>query len=237
ILLSIALIKRERIWCSRRQLGVVAFSAFLFAVNLFIYHKNIGYVGGGIATLLGNFQVFVLAGYGVIVLKEKLNLKLIVAIPLALFGISMIIGFEWSGLAENLKMGLLFGCMGALVYGLFLISLRKSQKEIEPLSPIVFIAMLSIMCSIMLAVMSKSAGESLSISGFQTVGSLIAYGIVGQVTGHIFLTKGISNTAPSKAGLLHLLQPALVYIWDIMIFSRIVNPAEMAGFIIAMGAV
>ncbi|MCP4726881.1 MAG: EamA/RhaT family transporter, partial [bacterium] len=41
----------------------------------------------------------------------------------------------------------------------------------------------------------------------------------------------------SKAGLLHLLQPALVYIWDIMIFSRIINPAEMAGFIIAMGAV
>ncbi len=237
ILMVIALLKNEKLKCSGDQLGKVTISAFLFAVNLYIYHRNIGYVGGGIATLLGNFQVFVLAGYSVFALKERLNPKLIIAIPLALFGISLIIGFEWSGLSDNLKMGLLFGAMGASVYGAFLISLRRSMDSCNSLSPIVFVAQMSIICSGMLLMLTLGAGESINITGLPMLGSLIAYGFVGQVTGHIFIARGISNTVPSLAGLLHLLQPALVYIWDITIFRKATNLHELTGFLIAMGAV
>ncbi|MFC1563297.1 DMT family transporter [candidate division KSB1 bacterium] len=237
ILTLMVLVKREKIWKGKKQFYAVTVSALLFAINLYLFHKTIGYAGGGIATLLGNFQVFVMAGFGFFVLGEKLNFRLVLAIPLAVLGIAMIIGFDWTGLTDDLRMGVIFGLTTAFLYGLFLISLRKTQKLDDPLSPMVNIALLSILCSAILAGMTLGSGGSLNISGMQSIGSLLAYGVFGQVLGHICITKGLAETAPSIAGLLHLLQPALMYVWDIVIFSKETNIMEFSGFLIAMGAV
>ena len=50
---------------SPRVFGMVALAAVFFTFDLWMWHRSILYVGVGLATLLGNFQVFALAGYGV----------------------------------------------------------------------------------------------------------------------------------------------------------------------------
>jgi hypothetical protein len=70
----------------------------MFALDLFFFHRSILFVGPGLATLLANFQVFILALAGVVLLGERLNWQTAVSIPLAVLGLATIVGFDWLSL-------------------------------------------------------------------------------------------------------------------------------------------
>ncbi|MCC6439696.1 MAG: EamA family transporter, partial [Rhodanobacteraceae bacterium] len=54
------------------HLGWMLIPAFAFAVDLMMWHRSILHVGPGLATLLGNFQVFVMALAGWLIYRERL---------------------------------------------------------------------------------------------------------------------------------------------------------------------
>jgi len=237
LLIIISLYKKELKWKSWKHMGYCFVCAVFFALDLTFWHMCIEFVGPGLATLLGNLQVFVLAAYGVFFLKEKLTWKLIVAIPLAVFGVAVVVGLDWTTMEQNMRSGIFYGLLTALTFGLFFIFLRKSQKIDDPLSPSANIAFMSIFCSIMLIMINQGLGENLMISGAKTIGSLMGYAFFGQVLGHVFIVKALPRISPSIAGLLHLIQPALVYVWDLMIFAKPFELIEFTGFIITLSAV
>ncbi|MBU2454314.1 MAG: EamA family transporter, partial [Proteobacteria bacterium] len=59
----------------------------LFALDLWTWHLSIQYVGPGLATILGNCQVFVLSIVGFLVFKEKIRITFVLSVPLAFFGL------------------------------------------------------------------------------------------------------------------------------------------------------
>ena len=69
---------------SPRVLGLVAIAAVFFALDLWMWHRSILYVGVGMSTLLGNFQVFVLATYGALLLGEHGGWRLWTGLSLAI---------------------------------------------------------------------------------------------------------------------------------------------------------
>lgn len=87
ILLLITLFKKKMQWRSPGPLIYGLIGGSLFALDLFFWHTSINYVGPGLATILGNFEVFLLTAFGVFFLKEKLRLEFMLAIPLALLGL------------------------------------------------------------------------------------------------------------------------------------------------------
>ena len=237
ILFVFVLFSKKQLWKGVKQFRMSVLCGFLFALDLAFWHKTIDLVGPGLATLMGNFQVFVLSAYGIIILKEKLSLRLIFAILMAVFGIAVIIGFDWSTLPDNYKSGVLYGALTALTFGLFLIALRETQRMDDALDTSANIAQMSMYSAFFLLLISYGLGESLALNNMRAFSSVMAYAVFGQVLGHIFISKGLSNTRPSLAGLLHLLQPALVYVWDIVIFSKQSNLVEFSGFVITLSAV
>jgi drug/metabolite transporter (DMT)-like permease len=77
---------------SKRAVLILAASAVLFALDLWFFHRSINYVGPGLATLLSNFQVFFMMLAGVLLLQQRPRLVQLVAVPLALFGLGLIVG-------------------------------------------------------------------------------------------------------------------------------------------------
>jgi len=71
---------------------------------------------------------------GVLFLGEKLSLKLVIAIPLALLGLFLVVGIQWERLGGDYKLGVYAGLIAAVCYTLFLLSLRKIQNLDDPLS-------------------------------------------------------------------------------------------------------
>jgi drug/metabolite transporter (DMT)-like permease len=233
----IVILKKEKIWDGLKIFILSLICGLFIALDLYVWHKSVLYIGPGLSTILANFQVFFLAIIGVIFLGEKKSIKLFVSIPMAIVGLFLIVGIKWGILDHDYKIGVILGLVTALFYTSYLMSLRSVQTNKNPLSPYVNLSVISIAAAIILLIISLSAGESLLIPDTQSYLSLLAYGIFSQVIGWILISKGMPNIDISIVGLILLLQPTLAFIWDILFFQHQTTLISILGVIITITAI
>lgn len=221
---------------SRAWTALIVAGVF-FSLDLWFWHRSIHYVGPGLSTLLANFQVFVLALVGILAFGEKLRAELLIAIPLALYGLSLIIGFEWQGLAQDYRAGVVFGLLTAVSYAGYILSLRYARTGGSGGSPGADLAVVSLCTAAFLGASALVEGVSLAIPGWRDAGLLIGYGFVAQVLGWMLISHGLSGVTASRVGLVLLLQPLLAYIWDIAFFSGPVAAAQLGGAALTVFAI
>lgn len=237
LLLIILLIRGDRLWKDTLGFFFSAVCGVLFALDLFCWHRCIHYVGPGLATILANFQVFILALFGMVILREKLSLRVIGSITLAMLGLFMIIGFRWGSLGHMYRVGLFLGLATALWYASFIIILSKLQSRENALAPMANLAVISLISAFTLACFSFLDGESFVIPDTMSLFALICYGLFSQVIGWVLITKALPKVRTSLAGLLLLLQPALSFLWDIVFFHREVSVLSVMGAAITLAAI
>ena len=237
ILLIVVRVRGERIWMGRPYFLLGLIAAGIFALDLFVWHRSIHYVGPGLATILANFQVFFLTLYGVLVLKERPGVGLITAICLAFAGIYLLTGLKWTQLEQVYKLGLLLGILAALCYAAYILVLRKLQSLDGAPSAAVNLAVISLVSALLLGIQAWSRGESFAIVNLQTFFSLFAYGFFSQVIGWMLITKGLPSIRSSLAGLLLLLQPSLALVWDILFFDRETDILGAGGAALTLAAI
>ena len=63
--------------------GLLLQAGAIFALDLFVWHRSVIYSGAGLATILGNTQVFYVTLVGVLFHKEKLTPKFALSVLLA----------------------------------------------------------------------------------------------------------------------------------------------------------
>lgn len=216
---------------------MVALCGLCFAGDLLCWHSCIDYIGPGLATILGNFQVFVLTFISVTLLNHKISLRFILSVPLAITGLLLIIGFHWSDLPPGYVTGITLGLTTALFYSGFILSLRKIQTmQSEPLF-FYNLLLVSLSSSIFLGITIIATGASFTIPTYASLGSLLCLALLSQTIGWNFISKGLSKIAPFIAGIILLLQPALAFIWDVLIFNRPTSLLNWAGVLIALSAI
>ena len=240
ILLAITLARGDRLWLGWKSLGIPVLCAFLFSLDLFFWHRSINFVGPGLATILGNMQVFFVALLAVWFLKEKLGWRLMVAIPFAVLGLFLIVRTGWGEEGGTVKMGVLYGLLTALSYAFYILVLRHSQSAGQKLRYSLFanMAWISLMSAVMLGITVLAEPQArFTIPDLQSWGALIGLGIMGQVLGWIGISKGLPQVDASVAGLALLLQPALAFMWDIWFFDRSTTGLEYLGAGIVIAAI
>jgi len=126
-LLIISKARKEKIFTGIRPALLALLAGIFFALDLTFWHRSIQYIGPGLATILANFQVIFLAVTGILFFKERVTLRLILSIPLAMTGILLLCGLQWSSLSSNYKAGILFGLITAMCYTAFILTLRYLQ--------------------------------------------------------------------------------------------------------------
>lgn len=236
-LLSIALLRRERLWNGWRTFGWQVLAALLFAGDLTIWHRSILLVGPGLATLLANFQVFLLTGVDLLLRPGRVGRLRILSGPIALFGLWLIVGYDWSTLDANAQLGIGLGLLTAVFYGSYILTLPKTQPAKGKKSHFANMTVISLLVMGMLAGGSLVEGVSLEIPGAQSFVVLLAYGLLCQALGQLLLYKGRLLVEPSLVGLLLLLQPLLAYVWDLTLFAKPTNLRELLGAAITLFAI
>jgi drug/metabolite transporter (DMT)-like permease len=229
--------RRQKLWDGGRGFVLLALAALFFALDLVAWHRSILYVGPGLSTLLANFQAFVLALVAVLVFRQRVSGWTLVAIPLAFVGLGMIIGFDWSGLAAQDRLGILFGLLTALFYSGYLLSLRQARLATPGRTPAGDLALVSIVSAALLAGIARVEDASLSVTTITDAGVLVAYGVTGQVLGGVLISSSLAYVPAARAGLILLLQPGLSYLWDVWIFHHPMTPVQVAGAAIALVAI
>jgi len=231
------LLSRRQLQFSKRVWQILVLAAVFFALDLWFWHRSVILVGPGLSTLLANFQVFILMVVGVLALRQRPSALQIVAVPLALFGLAMIVGFDWRDLPPDYRMGVIYGLLTALVYAGYLLTMRFVRKDVASGMPTREIAVVSIAAAIMLGVSAFVEGQSLVIPSITDAGWLLAYGVLSHSLGYILIVSSLPQVSTTEAGLALLLQPTLSFVWDVLFFARPMTPAELSGAAIALVAI
>jgi drug/metabolite transporter (DMT)-like permease len=237
ILLVIAWVRGGLLWQGFSHFFLGVLCGFLLALDLFFWHISIHFIGPGLATILGNFQVFLLALFGVLVLKEKPTIHLLVAIPLAMLGLYLLAGIQWGDFGQSYKVGVLLGLATALCYAAYLLVLRRLQTSDDDLSPAANLAIVCFVTAAFLGTIARQQGDSFEIPDRQSLLSLSGYGLFSQVIGWVLITKGLPKIKSSLTGLLLLLQPALAFVWDMLFFDRKTSIVGGIGAVITLAAI
>jgi len=214
----------------------VAVAATAFALDLIFWHRSILAVGTGLATLLANFQVFLVALASVAFLGERGGWRLAVAVPLALVGLALIVGVDPEALAPGQRLGVAWGLATAVCYAGYILSLRAARRG-EPASPVASIALISLASAALLGIAVPLDGESFAVPSVTDLGLLLLYGLIGQVLGWVFISRAIDQVPASRVALVLLLQPVFAYLWDVAFFARRFTATELAGAALALLAI
>lgn len=231
------LLTGKRLDLSRRAWQMLVIASVFFALDLWFWHRSILYVGPGLATLLGNFQIFVVMIIGIVFLREIPHFRQVIAVPLALAGLAMIVGIDWRELPENYQLGVIFGLLTAVAYAGYILSLRSARKGSTYRIPSREVAVVSLITAAIMAATIYVEGGTFAIHSIEDVGWLLAYGVLSHCIGWIFITSSLSEVTAVEAGLALLLQPTLSFVWDILFFARPMAPIEIAGAAIALFAI
>ena len=236
ILLGVVLWRREHPRLGAASWIKLLLAGLFFALDLFFWHRSILYVGPGVATLLANFQVFVMAAVGVLFLKERLSLFQWLAIVMAMFGLVLLVGADWSHLSPLYHWGIILALISAVAYAGYLLALRSTRGATGG-SSYSAITITSFASAALLAVSLLVEGESFAIPSWADGGWLLLYGLVPQVLGWVLISHSMHKVDASQVGLVLLLQPACAFVWDSVFFGRHFSAPELAGAAITLVAI
>lgn len=235
-LCTVGLLRRDRWSLSRVAFLVVASAGFFFAVDLVLWHRSIGLVGPGLATILANCQVFAMAGFGAVVLKERIGWRYAGGTATALVGLFLIFGRNWGELSPGYRWGVMAGLLAAASYATFLILLRASRLRSDGLATVPNMGVIVLMGALFAGVHVGVAGESFVVPSLTDWTVLIVYGVMTSVA-WLIISRALPAVEVSRAGLILLLQPSLAFVWDLLFFSRPTQAFEFLGVVLALAGI
>lgn len=233
----LARLRGQRLWVGWPGLALACLQGFFFALDLSLWHRAILLVGPGLSTILANFQVFMVAGVGVLVLGERPGWRLGAAIPLAMFGLWLLVGAHWQGLEAGYRLGVGLSLLAACAYSAFILTLRWSVRRVGGMDPVANVGLFSLVSAALLLMEVGGSGESLAVAAVVDWGWLAVYGLACHAGGWVLISLGLKQVAASRAGLVLLLQPSLAFVWDMLFFGRPTTMLEAGGAFLAVAAI
>ena len=208
-----------------------------FAADLVCWHASINYIGPGLSTIIGNFQVFVLTFISITVFGERISIRFLISVPLAICGLFLVIGLDWNSLGENYFFGICLALLTALFYSVFLLAMRQLQAKQPHVSSFYNLMIVSFIASLMLLPVIGFSGASLAIPTVSSFGAVVCLALFSQTIGWVLIANSLPRVIPSIAGLLLLLQPALSFIWDVLLFDRYTTLLNWIGVGLVLAAI
>jgi drug/metabolite transporter (DMT)-like permease len=159
------------------------------------------------------------------------------AVPLALVGLALIIGFDWNSLPEDYRLGVVFGLLTAVVYAGYMLTMRAARTDSSDPLPVREVAVISLGSALLLGLAAIAEGESLAIPSYLDAAWLVGYGVLSQCSGLLLIASSLLKVSTTEAGLALLLQPILSFTWDVVFFARPMTLVELIGAAIALFAI
>jgi drug/metabolite transporter (DMT)-like permease len=230
------LLRGERLKMAQRPRLLLCCSGIILAMDFMCWHRSINMVGPGLATLLGNFQVFFTALFSWLFLKQKISKLFMLAVIMALCGLLFITGVDGKTLEDGYKLGIFLGLLTAICYSGYILLIKASMDD-SSVNSVPAMLTVAIPSTLLLAVITPLNGESFAIPGYHSLFALIGAGVISTTIGWSLISSAIQHIQATVAGLVLLLQPTLALIWDTLFFNRPTGGAEVFGIFLILLAI
>jgi drug/metabolite transporter (DMT)-like permease len=217
-----------------RLLGVLA-GAF-FAADLIFWHHSINDVGAGLATVLANLQVVLVAFIAWALLGEQPDRRMFVAVPVALFGAVLISGlFEASAFGSDPARGTIFGGLATLAYSGFLLILRQTNTNVlRPAGPLLDA---TASAAIVALLVGGSYGAVDPVPAWPAHGWLLLMALSSQVVGWLLISISLPRLPAAVTSLLLLIQPVSSVVLAALILGEDPTLLQILGVALILAVV
>ena len=142
--------------------------------------------------------------------REQITTRFLVALPLMLLGVSLVGGlWDTAALGGNAVTGTLLGLLAGVGYGIYLFLTRRSTRR-EPGRLIQPLAWATTSAAVTTTLIAPFSG-GLHLTGISAAswGLLVALALLGQVIAWLLIHHGSIRLAPTTTATLLLIQPVL----------------------------
>ncbi|MBD3258922.1 EamA family transporter [candidate division GN15 bacterium] len=214
-------------------------AGFVFFLDLFVWHRSIIFAGAGMATILGNTQVFGSALLSALFFKERLTVKFFIAAISAMFGVVLLVGV----LADEVEFssryieGIIFGLATGICYASYIISLKAAGHKERIPDVVAFVAWVASFSALFLGIATLIEGGRMVPPDTLSWVLLISLGILVQALAWWAIVTALATIDASRAGLVLLLQPTLAMVWGVLFFAEQFTVTQVVGAVITLTAI
>ncbi|MGH2358069.1 MAG: DMT family transporter [Candidatus Limnocylindria bacterium] len=223
-------------WLERRRYGPRApgqsrlawIAGAFFAADLVLWHHTIGEVGAGLATVLGNTQVVVVAIAAWLVLGERPGWRVAASVPMVMAGvvlISGVVGGEPYG--RDPLLGVAFGVATGFAYAGFILVQRGANADPRrPGGPLFDATLSAALCSLLIGL---PLGEvQLGIS-WPAHGWLVVLALGVQVGGWLLISVSLPRLPAAVTSVTLTLQPVGSVLLGMWLLGEAPSGVQLAG--------
>jgi drug/metabolite transporter (DMT)-like permease len=230
------------------------------AVDLVVWSHSISAVGAGLATVLGNLQVVLLAGLAWAVLGERPRRSLLVALPLLLGGVVLVAGLVGHrSIGHSPLAGVAYGAAASLLYSGYILVLRQampagSRPEQVPaeagseltngaVAPRRRAAVAQPLYQATLGATVTSTLLALTLPGFRigaiwpALGWLALLALTSQVVGWMLISASLPRLPAGLLGALLLVQPVGAVALGAVVLGQYPSLTQLTGVLVVVAGV
>jgi drug/metabolite transporter (DMT)-like permease len=209
-----------------RRLAIPA--GVFFAADLILWHYAIRDVGAGLATVLGNLQVVVVPFAAWAILGERIERRILVALPLVCSGVLLISGvLETGAYGEHPVRGVAFGTATALTYAGFILVLRQGSMDLRrPAGPLFdATAVATVAC----AAAGVAIGDADFVPDWPAHAWLVTLGLTSQVLGWLLITVSLPRLPAALTSVTLTIQPVGSVLLGVILLGEDPTALQLAG--------
>ncbi len=229
-------LRQDSLRFGKRTKWLLLGSGLFLGVDFMCWHRSIYLVGPGLSTLLANFQVFFTAFFSWLLLKQKISRLFIVSVVMALIGLQLITGADWSVVRTDYLWGIGFGLLAGLFYSGYILLVKEAMYD-PGVGGVPAMLLVSISSAALLAIVTPIGGASFAIPSNTAFFSIAGAGVISTCIGWSLISSAIKQIPVTVAGLVLLLQPALALVWDVVIFAKPTGLLEVCGILLILIAI
>lgn len=231
-------------WLERRRYGpmpvrtirLAIIAGIFFAADLLSWHHAVDAVGAGLATVLGNMQVLVVAFVAWGVLGERPPRPVIVATPVVLAGvvlISGVIGADAYG--ANPPLGVALGTVTALSYAGYLLIIRRGSNDTRrPAGPL---ALATASTMVVALIAGAVIGDLDPVPSWPSHGWLALVGLTSQSVGYLAISMSLPRLPAAVVSVILLAQPVATVILARVLLAEVPSPFQLGGVALIVGGI
>ena len=222
-------------------------SGIFFAADLVAWSHSISAVGAGMATVLANMQVVLVALFAWRVFGERPSRRFAYAVPAMICGVVLTAGAFGAGPGTSRPLqGALFGLASSVFYSAFLLMIReaRSPKTLSvPERPAVNSGAAQVLFEATFGATVASAVLAVALPGFAigrpwpALGWLAVLAVSSQVVGWLLITVSMPLLKASVLGAILLVQPVGSVVLAAVVLAERPSASQIIGIIAILLAI
>jgi len=201
----------------------------LMGLSFTLWNYSIGFVGAGLATVLGNTQVLFVGLFAWWFFRERPPAATAFAVPLVLGGVVLATGVgRPDAYGADPLLGVLFGVANALVYTAFLLIFRRMARGLtRPSGPLLDATLGAAVVGLLLGFATDPGFDLRPV--WPAHGWLLALAIGSQTIAWWAIISVLPRLPALDTSVILLVQPVLTVVWGWLLFAERLSPLQWAG--------